>query len=148
MVKRSQKLSPIVELAIKATEKALIKVGEANTAWIKDKQQEEELYSYKAEYLSRLRQVDNSLVSAQKVLELRLFLVSLDQAIAAQQQQVGISLRSLQHQQQLWQQLRQKEQAMNNLVSRYQQEEISLELKQEQQDNDERNTAQWVRKYK
>lgn len=147
-MKRSKKLNPIVELAVKATKEALVKVGQANTVWLKDKQQEEELHSYKAEYLSRLRQVDNSLVSAQKVLELRTFLVSLDQAIAAQQQQVSISFRSLQNQQQLWQQVRQKEQAMNNLVSRYQQEEMHLELKQEQQENDEHNTAQWVRKPK
>jgi len=148
LVKRSKKLSPIVELAVKATEEALVKVGQANTVWIKDKQQEEELHSYKAEYLSRLRQVDNSLVSAQKVLELRMFLVSLDQAIAAQQQQVGVSLRGLQHQQQIWHKMRQKEQAMNNLVIRYLHEEIQIELKQEQQDNDERNTAQWIRKVK
>ncbi|MBE9533112.1 MAG: flagellar export protein FliJ [Proteobacteria bacterium] len=147
-MKRSKKLNPIVELAVKATKEALIKVGQSNTVWLKDTQQEEELHRYKAEYLSRLRQVDNSLVSAQKVLELRAFLESLDQAIAAQQQQVSISLKSLQHQQQLWQQVRQKEQAMNNLVSRYQQEEMYIELKQEQQENDEHNTAQWVRKPK
>lgn len=147
-MKRSKKLNPIVELAVKATKEALIKVGQANSVWFKDTQQEEELHRYKAEYLNRLRQVDNSLVSAQKVLELRTFLVSLDQAIAAQQQQVSISLKSLQHQQQLWQQVRQKEQAMNNLVSRYQQEEMHIELKQEQQENDEHNTAQWIRKPK
>lgn len=147
-MKRSKKLNPIVELAVKATKEALIKVGQANSVWLKDKQQEEELHSYKAEYLSRLRQVDNSLVNAQKVLELRAFLASLDQAIAAQQQQVSISLKTLQNQQQLWQQVRQKEQAMNNLIIRYRQEEMHLELKQEQQENDEHNTAQWVRKPK
>ena len=87
-------------------------------------------------------------MNAQKVLELRGFLVQLDLAISAQQQQVSISLKSLQYQQQLWQQVRKKEQAMNKLVSRYQYEEMQLELKQEQQDNDERNTAQWLRKPK
>ena len=147
-MKRSQKLNPIVELAAKATQDALIKVGEANVLWTKDKQQEEELHHYKVEYLARLRQSYNVLMSAQKVLELRGFLVQLDHAISAQQQQVSISLKSLQYQQQLWQQVRKKEQAMNKLVSRYQHEEMQLELKQEQQDSDERNTAQWLRKPK
>lgn len=148
MATRSQKLKPIVALAVKATEDALIKVGQANAVWTQDKQQEDDLRSYKAEYLARLRQGDAMSMMAQKVLELRRFLAQLDQAIAAQQQQVAVSLRALQHQQQLWQQVRQKEQAMNNLVNRYQQEEQQVEAKREQQDNDERNTVQWLRNRK
>lgn len=148
MAKRSQKLKPIVALAVKATEDALIKVGQANAIWTQDKQQEDDLHSYKGEYLARLRRGDDISMSAQKVLELRRFLAQLDQAIAAQQQQVAVSLQALQHQQQQWQQVRQKEQAMNNLVNRYQQEEQLVESKQEQQDNDERNTAQWLRNRK
>ena len=147
-MKRSKRLSPIVDLAVKATEAALIKVGEANALWIRDAKQLEELQRYQGEYLARLRSGDVISMSAQKVLELRGFLAQLDQAILAQQKQVKISLEVLQQQQKQWKKIRSKEQAMQSLVSRYHQEEVHLETKKEQQDNDERNTAQWLRKSK
>ncbi|RKZ80524.1 MAG: flagellar export protein FliJ [Gammaproteobacteria bacterium] len=147
-MKRSKRLSPIVELAVKATKVALIKVGEANALWIRDTKQLEELQRYQGEYLARLRSGDVISMSAQKVLELRGFLAQLDQAIIAQQQQVNTSLEVLQQQQQQWKKVRSKEQAMQSLVSRYHQEEVRIEIKKEQQDSDERNTVQWQRKSK
>lgn len=147
-MKRSKRLSPIVELAVKATEAAVIKVGEANALWIRDAKQLEELQRYQGEYLARLRSGDVISMSAQKVLELRGFLAQLDQAILAQQKQVKISLEVLQQQQKQWKKIRSKEQAMQSLVSRYHQEEVRLETKKEQQDNDEHNTVQWLRKSK
>lgn len=145
-MKRSKKLSPIIDITVKSTEKALMNVGQANAVLAKDKQQLEELRRYKEGYLDKLRQEDNLSTKAQKVLELRGFLIQLDQAIEAQQQQVNISFKALQYQQQLWQQKRTKEQVMQSLVNRYQQEEAQLELKQEQQINDEMNTIKWSRK--
>ncbi|RKZ89482.1 MAG: flagellar export protein FliJ [Gammaproteobacteria bacterium] len=147
-MKRSKRLTPIVDLAVKATEAALIKVGEANALWIRDTNQLEELYRYQGEYLARLRSGDVLSMSAQKVLELRGFLAQLDQAILAQQQQVKISLEVLQQQQEQWKKVRSKEQAMQSLVSRYHHEEVRIEIKKEQDDNDERNTSQWLRKPK
>ena len=145
-MKRSKKLLPVVGVAKRATEAALVKLGEANLLWTRDKQQLDDLHRYKAEYLARLRQSDQVMMSAQKVLELRGFLAQLDQAIHAQEQQVNASRKRLQYHQNIWQQARSKEQAMHSLVSRYHHEEMQVELKQEQQDNDERNTAQWLRK--
>ncbi len=147
-MKRSKRLTPIVELAVKATEAALIKVGEANALWIRDTKQLEELHRYQGEYLARLRSGEVISMSAQKVLELRRFLAQLDQAIIAQQQQVKTSLEVLEQQQQQWKKVRSKEQAMQSLVSRYHHEEIRVEQKKEQADNDERNTSQWLRKPK
>jgi len=47
----------------------------------------------------------------------------------------------------LWQQTRNKEQAMQSLVDRYHHEEIQVELKQEQQISDEHNAIQWRHKF-
>jgi len=145
-MKRSKRLNPVVELAEKETEAALIKVGEANTAWLQDKQQLDDLYRYKGEYLAKFRSGDTLVMSAQKVLELRAFLSQLDQAIDAQQQQVNNRYYQLEQQRLLWKQVHIKEQSMNSLVARYQNEEMQQEIKQEQRDNDERNTAQWHRR--
>ena len=87
-------------------------------------------------------------MSAQKVMELRAFLIQLDQAIGSQERQVETSFQMLQQQQQAWKAVRRKEQAVQSLVGRYQQAEMKVELKQEQRENDERNTAQWLQKFK
>ncbi len=48
-MKRSKRLAPVVNIATKATDAALIKMGEANAAWLKENQQVEELNHYKGE---------------------------------------------------------------------------------------------------
>lgn len=145
-MKRSKRLSPVVVIAAKDTEAALIKVGTANVAWLADKEQLDDLHRYRTEYLDRFRRGDTLVMSAQKVLELRSFLVHLDQAIEAQTQQVKARYAVLARHRVLWQQASSKEQAMQSLVGRYQDEEFKQEARQEQLDNDERNTSQWVRR--
>jgi len=145
-MKRSKRLTPVVDIAAKETEAALTKVGQANNAWVQDKHQLEELQRYKGEYLAKFRQGDTLVMSAQKVLELRSFLVQLDQAIQAQDYQVKERYLVLEQQRLVWQQARSKEQAMESLVERYQDEELHAESRQEQLENDERNTSQWLRR--
>ncbi|MFW5446942.1 MAG: flagellar export protein FliJ, partial [Methylophagaceae bacterium] len=66
-MKRSKRLAPVINIATKATGVALIKMGEANGTWLKEKQQLEELHHYKEEYLARFRQGNTAVMSAQKV---------------------------------------------------------------------------------
>jgi flagellar FliJ protein len=87
-------------------------------------------------------------MSGQKVMEFRAFLGQLDQAIIAQEQQITRSLGHLQQMQHAWRQVRIKEQAMQSLVERYQQEENQQIVRQEQNESDEHSTAQWLRKQK
>tara|TARA_R110002049_G_scaffold137501_5_gene297536 strand:+ start:315 stop:758 length:444 start_codon:yes stop_codon:yes gene_type:complete len=145
-MKRSKRLSPVVVIAAKDTDAALVNVGTANAAWLSDKEQLDDLHRYRAEYLDRFRRGDTLVMSAQKVLELRSFLVHLDQAIEAQTQQVKARHTVLARHRALWQQASSKEQAMQSLVDRYQDEEFKQEARQEQLDNDERNTTQWLRR--
>jgi len=145
-MKRSKRLSPVIELAEKETKAALTKVGEVNTLWLQDKHQLDELHVYKGEYLAKFRQGDDLVMSAQKVLELRRFLAQLDQAIEAQKQQVNNRLHQLEQQREVWKQARTKEKVMQSLIDRYKDEESHKEARQEQLDNDERNTSQWLRR--
>jgi len=147
-MKRSQRLTPVVDIAHKTTTQALTILGESNAVWQRDKQQLDDLNNYRQEYLDKLRQGDALSMTAKKVLEFRGFLAQLDQAISAQQQQVANSLKRLQQHQKQWQQAQSKEQAMQSLVDRYLDDETRVEMKQEQNDTDERNTSQWVRKPK
>lgn len=147
-MKRSQKLQPVVELATRATEAALIKVGAANALWQQEKAQLTDLIQYKDEYLQRFRQGDQKAMSAQKVMELRAFLVQLNQAITAQEHQVEQRFIELKQQRLAWETERSKEQAVQSLVDRYQDQERQVETKREQRENDDRNTVRWHHKSK
>lgn len=146
-MKRSQRMKPVVDIAQQKTDLALRQLGQSNAQWQQETQQLNDLINYKQEYLNKLRHGEMTM-TAKKVLELRGFLEQLDQAIAAQQAQVDNSLKQLQYHQSLWQQAHSKQKAMTSLVDRYIDTEIKAELKQEQSDADERNTALWLRKPK
>lgn len=142
---RANKLKPVVEITRRATEQELNKLGESNALLTREQAQLDDLIQYRAEYLARFRSEDPTIMSAKKALELRGFLVQLDQAISAQQQQVKHNQQLVKQQQQLWLEARNKEQAVEKLVSRYQAEETQKQLKQEQKEADEHTTSIWFR---
>ncbi len=146
-MKRSKRLVPVVNIATKATDSALVEMGKANAVWLKEKQQLEELQHYKLDYLNRFRQGDAAVMSAQKIVELRGFLTQLDQTIQVQEHQVEIAYQQLERTRSIWQQTRSKEQVMQSLVERYHQEETQIALKQEQKMSDEHTAIQWRHKF-
>jgi flagellar FliJ protein len=142
---RSRKLDPVIDMARKATETELGKLGETNALLQHAQSQLDDLLRYRDEYLARFREDDPMLMSARKALELRGFLAQLDQAIQAQQLQVNQSQQLLGRQQQNWQQARNKEQALDALMDRYRSDEQQRQLRQEQRENDEHTNARWLR---
>lgn len=145
-MKRSQKLQPVVHLVEKHTHDALLKLGEANSLLQREQQQLEDLIRYRDEYLARFRHEDPLIMNAQKALELRGFLIQLDQAIEAQRQQVASHKQRVQQRQMQWREARSKEQAVNSLVKRYQSQETKQAARKEQQDSDEHASLQWRKK--
>ena len=143
---RSRKLTPVVTMARQATETELLKLGEVNAMLQHDQQQLDELIRYRDEYLTRFREENSMVNSVKKALDLRGFLAQLDQAIQAQQYQVDSSRSRVEQQRQSWLQARNKEQAMDTLVARYQAEEVQKQQRREQRDNDEHTTTIWARK--
>ncbi len=144
-MKRSQRLLPVIKLAEQAELDALTALGQVNTTWHQDQRQLEDLHHYKGEYLQRFRQGEVSMLGTQKMMELRAFLLQLDQAIKAQQQQVEQSLEAVEYQKTIWMEKRSKAQAIRLLAERYQGEELSYELRRELLENDEYNTTKWLR---
>jgi flagellar FliJ protein len=142
---RTRKLNPVIDMARKATESELIKLGEQNALLQREQNQLDELIQYRDEYLSRFRQGDPMQMSAKKALDLRGFLAQLDQAIQAQEHQVNQSLQVVNRQQQNWVQARNKEQALDTLMARYRADEERIEQKREQRENDEHTNAMWLR---
>jgi len=142
---RSRKLTPVVEMARKATETELVKLGQQNDVLLREQTQLDDLMRYREEYLAKFRQGDEMRMSAKKALELRAFLAQLDQAIHSQKQQVSNVQRHVQHQQQNWMQARNKEHAIDSLISRYKSEETKQTQRREQRENDEHTSTKWSR---
>ena len=145
---RSRKLNPVIDVARKASETELIKLGETNALLQQDQNQLEDLVGYRQEYLNRFRQDDPTLMSAKKALDLRAFLAQLDQAIHAQQVQVSQSQTRVQHQQKNWLEAKNKEQAIDALMARYKVDELQQQQRHEQRENDEHTNAMWLRRNK
>lgn len=142
---RVRKLDPVIEIARKRTESALVKLGESNALLQQEQNQLNDLMHYRDDYLAQFRRDDPLVMSAKKALELRGFLAQLDQAINAQQLQVNQSRSLVARQQQNWLQARNKEQALDTLMAKYQANEQHQQQRREQRDNDEHTTAIWLR---
>ncbi len=142
---RTRKLDPVIDMARKATESELIKLGEHNALLQREQNQLDDLIQYRDEYLARFRQGDPMQMSAKKALDLRGFLAQLDQAIQAQQLHVNHSQQVVDRQQQNWLQARNKEQALDSLMARYHADEEKKQLRREQRENDEHTNAMWLR---
>jgi flagellar FliJ protein len=145
---RANKLLPVKEMAQRQTENELAKLGQLNGALSRARSQLDELMHYRNEYLSRFRRSDIQTLPAKKNLELRAFLTHLDQAIQGQQQQVQQSQERVNLQQQQWQHAKNKEQAIDNLMIRYEAETALKQLKKEQRDSDEHTNAIWLRRHR
>jgi flagellar FliJ protein len=145
---RTRKLAPVVDMVRKATESELARLGETNALLQREQYQLDDLIRYREEYLLRFRQDDPMVMTAKKALELRAFLAQLDQAIHAQQLQVNQSRSQVNKQQKIWLQARNKEQAMDSLMSRYQAQDVKLEQRREQRETDEHTNSIWLRKQK
>ncbi|EMR14277.1 flagellar protein FliJ [Methylophaga lonarensis MPL] len=142
---RAAKLSPVVKMASQAVEQAARGLAEANAVLQRDQQQLDSLLQYREEYLQRFRRADPMHMPAQKALELRAFLAQLDQAITLQEQQIQRSRKIVNQHQQHWQEKRQREQAVQTLVTRYQIEQRQQLSRKEQSEADEHSMALWKR---
>ncbi len=145
---RSRKLDPVIEMARKATESELQKLGQQNALLQQEQFQLDDLLQYRAEYLARFRQDDPMVMTAKKALDLRSFLAKLDQAILSQESQVKSANAKVEQQQKLWLQARNKEQAIDALMTRYETIEVKKQLKREQAEADEHTNSLWLRNRK
>ncbi len=143
---RAQKLIPVIDMARREVERAQLQLADANRLLHQEQQQLQDLQHYRQVYLQRFRSADPQVMSARKAIELRSFLVQLDQAIQLQESQVRQYLGQSQHKQQIWLQARSKQQAMETLMERYQEQDMQQQQRREQMLTDEFSAQLWRRK--
>lgn len=143
---RSKRLQPVLDVVERNTQRTLDALGLAHQNLQTEQRQLADLMGYRQEYLDQFRQTDPLQVGAKKALDLRAFLTQLDQAIALQHQQVSSALAVVERCRNTWLQAQQKSQSVQNLQSRYHDEEQQAADRRLQQMTDELATGLWRRR--
>jgi flagellar FliJ protein len=146
-MRRSRKLIPVKDMAIRAEEAEMVTLSQLNDALFQAQAQLNDLIRYREEYLERFRRHDIHQLQAKKNLELRAFLAHLDQAIEGQQSQVEQHQLQVNTQQQRWLAAKNKLQAIQKLMDKYDADEALLQSRQSQRENDEYTQTLWLRRH-
>jgi len=119
-------------------------LGDAQSALTDAQQRLAELEGYREEYIKRFHTTGSEGMSAAQMLDYRVFLVKLDQAITAQVTVVEQATNYVEQQRQEWFARRGKVKMLDTVVARYQADEQRDANRKEQGDQDER--AQHMKK--
>lgn len=144
---RARKLIPVKEMAQRAEEAEMVALNQLNEQLNQSQTQLNDLMRYRQEYLDRFRHHDIHKLQAKKNLELRAFLSHLDQAIRGQQFQVDQHQLQVNAQQQRWWAAKNKLQAIEKLMDKYDADEALVQSRKEQRETDEHTQALWLRRH-
>lgn len=136
-MKKSDRFRPIQQLTVAKEQDAAKALGQANQLLDEHEHRLHELQNYRTEYQQQLMQRGQGGFTAAKMMEMRRFLQSLDQAILQQQQSVEVLRKEREKMRQQWQQAHGRTVAMEKVVLRYQEDEAYHQNKREQKESDE-----------
>jgi flagellar FliJ protein len=130
----------VQQVAASKERKAARSMGQAKQNLAQQEAKLLQLKLYHQEYLERFQQASAQGISVTQLQEYRAFLAKLDGAIQEQEKIVADSATRHTTQRDNWKQKRTRTQALGKVVERYRKEERKTEDRNEQKENDERNT--------
>jgi flagellar FliJ protein len=130
----------VQQVAASKERKAARSLGQAKQNLAQQEAKLLQLKLYHQEYLERFQQASAQGISVTQLQEYRAFLAKLDGAIREQEKIVADSTTRHTTQRDNWKQKRTRTQALGKVVERYRKEERKTEDRNEQKENDERNT--------
>lgn len=137
-MKRSQRLQTIVDLHALQEKDALQAMGRSQQQLQTQQTQLEHLQTYHQEYLTKLVDRQQSGMNVSQLLEFRAFADKLDKAIEGQRQAVVKLEREFHYARQKWEECHQRTQSLEKLSHIAVAEEVKLENKREQNEQDAR----------
>ena len=136
----SKRLRPVQQVAASKERKAAKSMGQAKQNLAQQEAKLQQLKAYHQEYLERFQQASAQGISVTQLQEYRAFLSKLESAIQEQEKIVADSATRHSSHRENWKQKRTRTQALGKVVERYRKEERKTEDRNEQKENDERNT--------
>ena len=137
-MKKSQRLNVIVELNARTEKQALEDLGKAQNKKQQSQQQLESLINYQQEYQTKHQTINKAGVNIAQLLEFRSFIDKLGKAIVEQQQTVLQINNELEQARKIWEGQHQKTKSLQKVFDSALAEEIKLEDKREQNEQDDR----------
>jgi flagellar FliJ protein len=137
-MKRSQRLHTIVELHAAQEKDALKIMGRCQRQLEEQQHQLEHLRTYREEYLAKLAVRQQQGMNVSQLLEFRAFADKLDKAIEGQRQAVLLQEREFHRAQARWEECHQRTKSLEKLSDIALAEELKLENKREQHEQDAR----------
>ncbi len=139
-MKKSQRLNVIVELNARNEKDTLKELGAAQQKKQQAEKQLEDLKLYRQEYEVKYQSIAKIGLNIKQLLEFKAFMSKLDKAIAEQEQVVVGVEQQLINTRKQWEQQHQKTKSMQKVCEAAVKEEIKVEEKREQNEQDDRST--------
>lgn len=136
----SKRLKPVQKVAANREQKAARSMGQSRANLAQEEAKLAQLKQYHQEYLTRFQEASAQGMSVAQLQEYRAFLGKLDEAIEQQQKVVAASVANHSTHRNDWKQKRTRTQALGKVVERYRKEEAKAADRNEQKENDERNS--------
>lgn len=137
-MKRSKRLQAIVDLHLLQEKDALQIMGSCQRKLEEQQKQLDHLKTYQQEYLAKLAERQKVGLNVSQLLEFRAFAEKLDKAIEGQRQAVLLQEREFRRTQAKWEECHQRTKSLEKLSEIALAEEIKLENKREQHEQDAR----------
>jgi flagellar protein FliJ len=137
-MKRSKRLSVIVDLQQSQENSALQFLGSTLQRLQAQQQQLDQLRDYRASYLQSFAERQAQGMNVGQMLEFRVFAEKLDKAILGQEQALQTMEQDVARARQNWQQCHQRTQSLQKVTDKAVQEELRIEDKREQAEMDAR----------
>jgi len=130
-------LLTLIELAVKDSDEAAKRLGEANRAAEECQKKLDMLLGYRDEYAARFQGSQASGISAMQYRNFQLFIDKLDTAIAGQQTIVQNARHRIDNERKTWQECERKRMSYDTLASRAETARLHKENKRDQKQMDE-----------
>lgn len=133
-MKKSQRISPIKNLAENNESKAASQLGQSNQTLLQHQNRLTELLDYRQEYLQRFNDSGKAGMSGSQLQQYQQFIAKLDVAIAQQKQHIAQLNQQCEQARQHWQQKHNRTQALDKTMQRYQHQEKHQQARKEQRE--------------
>lgn len=146
MVKRSERLHVVLQLAQRKEDEALERMGAAQQAWQAETERLGELRQYHTDYQNQIREASRGRVSASQLQSWQHFVSRLANAITAQQQRVALAQGQYEKMRDAWREAHERRRGMDRHIESCRQQELYEEGRREQRILDEASNNRYARR--
>ena len=140
MLKKSKRFQPLERIAANKELASAKELGAANNNLIIQQNKLKNLIQYRQEYVDSFKQQGQKGMDGSQLHTYQNFLGNIDNALRQQHELIAVAEQACEKQKSDWRTQHSKTKIMNNVIDKYKVDEQQQKNKQEQKDNDERNS--------